>query len=73
MSHFDVVPSCIRQIFVFDIYAVETSFGMSVPYMKFEKERKALKKWAKNMAEDGKLEAYIDDHKEPPVLNNQKD
>jgi hypothetical protein len=70
MHHFDVEASNVRQLFVFKVYAVETSCGMAVPYMKYEKERKALKKWAKNMAEDGKLEAYMDDHKEPPVIAN---
>jgi len=70
MSHFDVNPDYIRQLFVFNIYAVETSCGMSVPYMKYEKERNSLKKWAKNMAEDGQLQAYIDEHIEPPVLEN---
>ena len=70
LSHFGVDPSYIRQLFVFDIYAVESSCGMSVPYMKYEKQRNSLKNWAKNMAEDGRLESYIDEHKEPPVLED---
>jgi len=70
ISHFDVVASNVRQLFVFDIYAVETSCGMGVPYMKYEKERKSLKKWAKNMAEEGRLEGYMKDHEEPPRLEN---
>ncbi len=70
-SHFGLESAVyIRQLFVFDIYAVETSCGMSIPYMKYEKERKSLKKWAKNMAEDGSLQGYIDDHEVPPVLEN---
>jgi len=68
LSHFGVDGSYIRQLFVFDVYAVESSCGMSVPHMKYEKERKSLKKWAKNLAEDGSLQNYIDDHKEPPSL-----
>lgn len=70
ISHFDVDASNVRQLFVFDIYAVETSCGMGVPYMKYEKERKSLKKWAKNMAEEGHLEGYMKDHEEPPRLEN---
>lgn len=68
ISHFDVEASHVRQLFVFDVYSVETSCGMGVPYMKFEKERTALKKWAKTMATNGKLDNYIEAHKEPPVL-----
>ena len=70
LSHFGVNATHIRQLFLFDIYAVETSCGMSVPYMKYEKERKSLKNWAKNMAEDGRLDGYIKEHEEPPVLEN---
>ena len=43
---------------------------MAVPYMKYEKERTGLKKWAKNMAEDGRLEEYMDEHTKPPSLEN---
>ncbi len=73
LSHFGVSASYIRQLFIFDIYAVETSCGMSVPYMKYEKERKSLKNWAKNMAEDGRLNAYMREHEEPPLLENLDD
>lgn len=69
VNHFSVDASNIRQCFIFDIYAVESSCGMAVPYMKYEKERKSLKKWAKNMAEEGRLEAYMEDHIEPPRLD----
>lgn len=68
LSHFGVNASHIRQLFIFDIEAVESSCGMSVPYMTYEKERKSLKKWAKSMAEEGRLAQYIEEHKEPPVL-----
>jgi len=72
ISHFDVHKSHVRQLFIFDIYAVETSCGMGVPYMKYEKERKSLKKWAKNMAEEGRLEGYMKEHEEPPRLENME-
>ena len=70
LSHFGVNGSYIRQLFVFDIYAVESSCGMSVPYMKYEKQRNSLKNWAKNMSEDGRLQNYMDEHKEPPSLKD---
>ena len=70
ITHFDVDASNVRQLFIFDIYAVETSCGMAVPYMDYKKERKALKKWAKNMAEEGRLDGYIKDHEVPIDLQN---
>ncbi len=70
LSHFDVDGSYVRQLFVFDVDAVETSCGMAIPYMKYEKQRNSLKKWAKNLAEDGSLKNYIDEHKEPPSLKD---
>lgn len=68
LSHFDVNAAYVRNLFLFDIYAVESSCGMTVPYMKYEKDRKSLKKWVKNMADEGRLEQYIKDHTEPPSL-----
>jgi len=43
---------------------------MGKQYMKYEKERKSLKNWAKNMAEDGCLAGYIKEHETPPSLEN---
>ena len=73
ITHFDVDSSNIRQLFIFDVYAVETSCGMAVPYMDYKKERKALKKWAKNMAEEGRLDGYMKDHEEPVDLHGLGD
>jgi hypothetical protein len=70
VSHFDVDVSNIRQLFIFDVYAVETSCGMGVPKMQYVKERDALKKWAKNMAQEGRLDGYMKEHEEPPVLDD---
>ena len=70
LSHFGVNGKHIRQLFLFDIYAVETSCGMGIPYMKYEKERKGLKNWAENLAEDGRLEKYMDEHSDPPSLKD---
>jgi len=68
LSHFDVNPVEVRQVFIFSIHAVETSCGDGVPYMKYEGERPSLKEWASKMAKNGKLESYMEAHKEPPVL-----
>jgi len=70
LSHFDINAKHVRQLFLFDIYAVETSCGMAVPYMKYQKERKSLKNWVKNMAEEGRLHEYVKAHETPPSLEN---
>lgn len=69
-SHFNAEVSNVRQLFIFDVYAVETSCGMAVPKMTYVKERTALKKWAKNMAEEGRLDEYMKEHEEPVSLQN---
>jgi hypothetical protein len=70
MNHFGVNSAYIRQLFIFDIYAVETSCGMGVPYMRYEKQRNSLKNWAKNKAENGSLQSYMDEHKVPSSLKD---
>ncbi|NOR55138.1 MAG: hypothetical protein GQ531_02915 [Sulfurovum sp.] len=69
LSHFDVNPVEVRQLFLFKVKGVETSCGDAVPYMKYEGERPSLKEWASKMAKNGKLEKYMKDHEEPPVLD----
>jgi hypothetical protein len=71
MRNFDGVdPAIVRQLFKLAVYAVETSCGLSVPIMRFEKERdKGVRHWAEKKESEGKLEKYIDDHKEPPSLD----
>ncbi|MDH5464548.1 MAG: pyridoxamine 5'-phosphate oxidase family protein [Thiovulaceae bacterium] len=69
-SHFDVQKDLIRQIFKFTIQTVESSCGMSIPYMNYEKERNELKDWALIMSEKGELKSYIDDHETPPVIKS---
>ena len=68
IERFGVNSKSIRQFFLFDIYAVETSCGEAIPFMEFKAERKSLKNWAKSMADEGVLQAYIDDHKIPSNL-----
>jgi len=70
LSQFDEEERHVRQLFIFEIYAVESSCGDAVPYMKYEKERNSLRKWAKKMDKNGRLQNYIDDHKEPPSLKD---
>ena len=69
LSHFGVDCSYIGSC-VLDVDAVETSCQMAIPYMKYEKQRNSLKKWAKILVEDGSLEIYMDKHKEPPSLKD---
>ncbi|MCF6245021.1 MAG: pyridoxamine 5'-phosphate oxidase family protein [Sulfurovum sp.] len=70
--HFDVNSDEVRQLFVFSIYAVETSCGDGVPFMEYKGERPSLKEWATKMSKNGKLEQYMKDHEVPPVLENLK-
>ena len=48
----------VRNFFRFNIYAVETSCGMSVPVMEYKEERKELHEWAVKMDKNGKLDDY---------------
>ncbi len=66
----DVNPAIVRQLFRLRIYAVETSCGLSVPVMKFEKTReKGVSHWASKKESEGTLNEYISLHKEPPALD----
>ncbi|CAA6820525.1 MAG: Pyridoxamine 5'-phosphate oxidase [uncultured Sulfurovum sp.] len=58
LNLFNINKALIRDIFEFNIYAVESSCGMSVPVMKYKHERNELKDWAKDMDKRDKLEAY---------------
>ncbi len=67
----EVNPAIVRQLFMLGIYAVETSCGLSVPVMKFEKTReKGVSHWASKKESEGKLDDYIKSHKEPPALED---
>jgi len=67
---FQVEEKYIRQFFILDIYAVETSCGDAVPIMKFEKRRDGLFDWVQKMEKTNKLEKYIEDHSIPPKLDD---
>ena len=67
---FDIKKSVIRDIFEFQIYAVESSCGMSVPIMEYKEDRDGLKDWAVDMDKKDKLKAYNKKRFTPPDLNN---
>ncbi len=70
IKHYDVNIDEVRQLFLFHIYAVETSCGDGVPFMEYKGDRPSLKEWAAKMSKSGKLEAYMKEHKVPPTLEN---
>ncbi len=70
-SFADVDPAIVRQLFRLGVYAVETSCGLSVPVMRFEKTRdNGVSHWAAKKESEGKLDDYIKSHKEPPSLED---
>jgi hypothetical protein len=67
----EVNPDVVRQVFMLEIYAVETSCGLSVPVMRFEKAReKGVRHWAEKKKSEGRLDDYIKAHKQPPELGD---
>jgi len=62
--------SLVRDFFEFDIYAVESSCGQSVPFMEYKSDRKSLKNWVVKMDENSKLEEYKAKRIIPPNLEN---
>ena len=67
-QHFDADMNGIRQIFRFNIYAVETSCGMGVPLMKYQEERPQVRDFALKMHKQNKFDSYEKDHATPPNL-----
>jgi len=62
---FDEDMNAIRQIFKFNIYAVETSCGMGVPIMQYKEERPQVRNFALKMQKEGKFDAYVKEHHTP--------
>jgi peroxiredoxin family protein len=60
----------VRDFFIFDIYAVESSCGMSVPIMEYKEERNELRNWVKDMASSERLDEYKQSHHTPPKLQS---
>lgn len=55
-AHFEPMPG-VRQIFLIDVDAVQTSCGYGVPVFTGREERPTLRKWSEHKGEDG-LAAY---------------
>lgn len=69
LSYFNGInPKTIRRFIRFGIVSVESSCGMSVPLMEYAGDRNALKEWAGDMANEGRLAGYIAEHDEPPKI-----
>jgi len=69
-SLFNVDEVLVRRIVKLNIYAVESSCGMGVPKMQYQKQRTGLQKWIVSMDENDELQAYVDDHNVPPKLDD---
>ena len=67
---FDEEEQMVRRIVELNIYAVESSCGMGVPKMQYQKERTGLQRWISSMADKGELQSYIDAHELPPKLDD---
>ena len=67
---FDADKNLIRRIVELNIYAVESSCGMGVPKMQYQKERTGLQKWMVSMEEKDELQEYIEAHEVPPKLED---
>ena len=70
LALFGEEESLVRHFFLFDIYAVETSCGDSVPFMKYEGKRDSLLKWARKLDGAGTLQKYVEEHIVPPDIKN---
>ena len=60
----------VRNFFIFEIYAVESSCGDGVPYMEYKGDRNLLKEWMVKMNDHNKLEGYKKAHFTPPNIKN---
>lgn len=67
---FGLKESQVRDFFLFNIYAVESSCGMSVPLMEYKEDRNELRNWVKSMDKKDKLDEYKEKHFTPVNLEN---
>jgi len=70
LNLFNEKESLVRNFFIFEIYAVESSCGESVPYMEYKEDRDSLKSWMVKMDINGKLEKFNRDYFTPPDIKN---
>lgn len=68
-KQFGLKESQVRDFFEFNIYAVESSCGMSVPIMEYKEDRNELRNWVKKMDKNEKLQEYNQKHLIPPNLH----
>lgn len=68
-KNFTVDMNGIRQIFKFNIYAVETSCGMGVPIMEYKEERPQVRNFALKKHKLDEFDTYVKEHKVPPSLD----
>lgn len=69
LEHFDESSELIRRLTKLNIYAVESSCGMSVPEMTYVGDRSGLRDWVVMQNTGGTLEEYIEAHALPPKLD----
>ncbi len=69
LESFNEKKELVRNFFKFNIYAVESSCGESVPYMDYIRDRTTIKEWVVKMDKSDKLEKYKEKHFTPPDLN----
>lgn len=70
LDHFGESPDLIRRLIRLNIYAVESSCGMSIPVMSYEHDRNELRDWAVKQNANGTLDDYIEGHAVPPILDD---
>jgi len=70
LEMFNEQESLVRNFFIFDIYAIESSCGDSIPYMEYKGDRDSLKNWMVKLDKTNKLEPYIQKHMRPPNIKN---
>jgi len=68
-SFFTEDMRAIRQIFKFNIYALESSCGMGVPLMEYKQDRHEVRDYALEMVKQDKFDEYVNEHMTPPDLS----
>lgn len=69
LNLFSIKESLVRNLFEMQIYAVESSCGMSIPFMVYQGERNELMEWTVDMDRKDRLEEYREKHHTPPDLS----
>jgi len=67
-KNFSADMNGIRQIFKFNIYAVESSCGMGVPIMEYKEDRTQVRDFALKKHKSDEFDTYVEEHIVPPSL-----